>query len=217
MELCREGPPLVASVSLLQKICELHGGNKEVSFTQPLKHDIGASPASLCMCHCLAYPRATTAPQTSSCVFHRCSCPFVFLKILLQLRILCLDVLGDSVSNYIASKRLKQSRETVKVDEETHARPVIDGTSTTTSDSSSSSNKDWLVPLVLFLIEGLAAFEPRAFSFHQFHAERLHGVSQTDFEKTRVSLSQTGRAAQILKDIVRLLDTTCCAFAFCMY
>ena len=68
--------------------------------------------------------------------------------------------------------------------------------------SNSSSSREWLVPLVSFLIEGLGAFEPRGFSYHQFHAERLYGISQKDFEKTRVSLSQTSRAAKILRHIV---------------
>ena len=105
--------------------------------------------------------------------------------VLLQLRILCLDVLGESVANCIASQRRKQSKETAKMSSETLGSPAVDATSVTasgsSSNSSSSSSKDWMVPLVLFLIEGLAAFEPRAFSYHQFHAERLHGISQADF------------------------------------
>ena len=125
--------------------------------------------------------------------------PVSFAAAALQLRILCLDVLKDSVANCFASTRSRQARK---------SGPFAVSTSPTlptTSSSSSSSSKDWLVPLVLFLIEGLAAFEPRALSFQQFHAEGIHGVSQKDFEKARVSLSQTGRAATMLKDIVCLI------------
>lgn len=134
---------------------------------------------------------------------------FSFFPFSVQLRILCLDVLGDSVANCFAAQKRKHSRRAPNDTSRSSVSTSIETTAGTSSDSSGKGNEDWLVPLVLFLIEGLAAFEPRAFSFHQFHAEKLHGISQKDFEKTRVSLSQTGRAAKILKDIVRTHHSVC--------
>lgn len=39
VEVCCEGSPLVATVSLLQKICELHAGNKEARCGAQLKEN----------------------------------------------------------------------------------------------------------------------------------------------------------------------------------
>ncbi|OEH76647.1 hypothetical protein cyc_03395 [Cyclospora cayetanensis] len=155
-ELCCEGRPLVASVNLLQKVCEAHSGNKEI-------------------------------------------------------RILCLDVLGECVGNCFAAERRRRSKRhssaTLTPGDDGSCTEKKGGSETAADDTPSTHDTEaWLVPLVVFLIEGLGAFEPRAFAFHQFHAERLHGVSQKDFERTRVSLSQTGRAAKILKDIARQMD-----------
>ncbi|PHJ19504.1 heat repeat-containing protein [Cystoisospora suis] len=59
--------------------------------------------------------------------------------------------------------------------------------------------------LIPFLIDAIAAYEPRALSHYQFHAEKMLGISSSTFEQLRVNYSLNGPIANLLKSVVRYI------------
>lgn len=102
-----------------------------------------------------------------------------------QIRVLCLDTLAEAVDCCF----------------EARSKGALAGEAA--EGEGVRADGSWLQVLVPFLIEALAAFEPRSWGHQQFHSASLYGVTAEAFERARVSLSQTSRSARTLKTVVR--------------